>query len=158
MSLASVQRRQIQSVQEKRKRNRSENLCCNRKSWMVLYAYLSPSAGIEMQWCIALEIPSYNMLQIKCKLSVMLVCPGWPPDVSVCWAHGLFSVVDAMCSHAYCLSPPILFPFYCFSGSTCVPLVTLVSLPTYPPGVCIPVLIRCSPLGWFLFIFVLFYY
>ncbi len=49
-------------------------------------------------------------------------------------------VVGAMCSSVYCLSPPILLPHYCFSGSTCVPLFCL---PIYLPGVCSPVLIRC---------------
>ncbi len=48
-----------------------------------------------------------------------------------------------MCSHVYCLSPPILLPNHCFSCSTCVFLITPVCLPIYPPGVCSPVLIRC---------------
>ncbi len=60
-------------------------------------------------------------------VTVLLVCPGWPPDVSVCWAHGL--IVGAMCSHVDCLSPPILLLNHCFSGSSCVSLVTLVCLP-----------------------------
>ncbi len=55
----------------------------------------------------------------------------------------LFVFVGAMCSSVYCLSPPILLPHHRFSGSTCVPLITLVCLPIYPPGVCSPVLIRC---------------
>ncbi len=76
-------------------------------------------------------------------VTVLLVCPGWPPDVSVCLAHGLLFVVGAMCSHVYCLPPPFLLVNHCFSGSTCVSLVTLVCLPIYPPGVCSPVLIRC---------------
>ncbi len=74
---------------------------------------------------------------------VLLVCPDRPPDVPVCWAHGLLFVVGAMCSPVYCLSPPILLPNHCFSCSTCVSLVTLVCLPISPPGVCSPVLIRC---------------
>ncbi len=41
-----------------------------------------------------------------------------------------------------CLSPPILSPHYCLSGSTCVSL-SLVCLPIYYPVVCSPVLIRC---------------
>ncbi len=45
-------------------------------------------------------------------LLVLLVCPGWPPDVSVCWAHGLLFVVGAMCSPVYCLPPPILLPLF----------------------------------------------
>ncbi len=49
----------------------------------------------------------------------------------------------AICSSVYCLSPPILLPHHCFSSSTCVPLVTLVYLTIYPPGVWSPVLIRC---------------
>ncbi len=61
-------------------------------------------------------------------VTVLLVCPGWPPDVSVCWAHGLL-FVGAMCSHVDCLSPPILLLNHCFSGSSCVSLVTLVCLP-----------------------------
>ncbi len=28
-------------------------------------------------------------------VTVLLVCPGWPPDVSVCWAHGLLFVVGS---------------------------------------------------------------
>ncbi len=62
-------------------------------------------------------------------VTVLLVCPGWPPDVSVCWTHGLLFVVGAMCSHVYCLSHPLLLTNHCFSGSTCVSLVTLVCLP-----------------------------
>ncbi len=63
--------------------------------------------------------------------TVLLVCPGWPPDVSVCWAHWAHGLlfVGAMCSHVYCLSPPILLLNHCFSGSSCVSLVTLVCLP-----------------------------
>ncbi len=61
-------------------------------------------------------------------VTVLLVCPGWPPDVSVCRAHGLL-FVGAMCSHVDCLSPPILLLNHCFSGSSCVSLVTLVCLP-----------------------------
>ncbi len=45
-----------------------------------------------------------------------------------------------MCSHVYCLSPPILLTNHCFSASTCV---SIVSLSIYPPGVCSPVLICC---------------
>ncbi len=36
------------------------------------------------------------------------MCPDRPPDVYVCWAHGLLFIVDAMCSPVYCLSPPIV--------------------------------------------------
>ncbi len=61
-------------------------------------------------------------------VTVLLVCPDRPPDVSVCWAHGLLFVPGAMCSPVYCLSPPILLPNHCFSCSTCS-LVTLVYLP-----------------------------
>ncbi len=61
-------------------------------------------------------------------VTVLLVCPGWPPDVSVFWAHGLL-FIGAMCSHVDCLSPPILLLNHCFSGSSCVSLVTLVCLP-----------------------------
>ncbi len=62
-------------------------------------------------------------------VTVLLVCPGWPTDASVFWAHGLLFVDGAMCSHVYCLSPPILLPNHCFSWSTCVPLLpSFVSL------------------------------
>ncbi len=61
-------------------------------------------------------------------VTVLLVCPGWPPDVSVCRAHGLL-FDGAMCSHVDCLSPPVLLLNHCFSGSSCVSLVTLVCLP-----------------------------
>ncbi len=62
-------------------------------------------------------------------VTVLLLCPGWPTDASVCWAHGLLFVDGAMCSHVYCLSPPILLPNHCFSWSTCVPLLpSFVSL------------------------------
>ncbi len=74
----------------------------------------------------------YNKSHIwKCVdvVTVLLVSPGWPPDVSVCWAHGLLFVVGAMCSHVDCLPPPVLLTNHCFSGSTCVSLVTLVCLP-----------------------------
>ncbi len=81
-----------------------------------------------------------NMLLV---VTVLLMCPDRPPEVYVCWAHGLLFVIGAMCSHVYCLSPPILLPNHFFSCSTCVSLVTFVCLPIYPPGVCSPVLIRC---------------
>ncbi len=61
-------------------------------------------------------------------VTVLLVCPDRPPDVSMCWAHVLLFVVGAMCSPAYCLSPPALLSNHCFSCSTCVSLVTLVCL------------------------------
>ncbi len=51
-------------------------------------------------------------------------CPDRPPDVPVCWAHGLLCVVGAMGTPVYCLSSPILLPGYCFSCSTCVSLIT----------------------------------
>ncbi len=93
------------------------------------------------------EIHSFLFLNSKSLqhlgVTVLLVCLGWPPDVFVCWAHGLLFVVCAMCSSVYCLSPPILLPHHCSSGSTSVPLVTLVCLPIYPPGVWNNVLIRC---------------
>ncbi len=96
------------------------------------------------------EIHSFLFLNSKSLqhlgVTVLLVCLGWPPDVFVCWAHGLLFVVCAMCSSVYCLSPPILLPHHCSSGSTSVPLVTLVCLPIYPPGVWNNVLIRC--LSW----------
>ncbi len=44
-------------------------------------------------------------------------------QMSLCWAHGLL-FVGAMCSHVDCLSPPILLLNHCFSGSSCVSLVT----------------------------------
>ncbi len=71
-----------------------------------------------------------DYLDLVCLISVtvLLVCPGWPPDVSVCRAHGLL-FVGAVCSHVDCLSPPILLLNHCFSGSSCVSLVTLVCLP-----------------------------
>ncbi len=67
-----------------------------------------------------------NILYSFCTVivTVLLVCPGWPPDVSVCRAHGLL-FVGAMCSHVDCLSPPILLLNHCFSGSSCVSLVSL---------------------------------
>ncbi len=71
-------------------------------------------------------------------------------QMSLCWAHGLL-FVGAMCSHVDCLSPPILLLNHCFSGSSCVSLVTLVCrLPVF----CLPACF--SPSGWFLFFFVLF--
>ncbi len=92
--------------------------------------------------CLAIRVCTWVCTSLH-TVTVLLVCPGWPPDVSVCWAHGLLFVVGAMCSHVYCLSPPILLPHHCFSCSTCVPLVTLICLPIYPSGVCSPVLICC---------------
>ncbi len=73
-----------------------------------------------------------------------LVCLRWQPEVTVSVSTWL--VVFVLChvlSPVYCLSPPILLPNHCFSGSTCVSLVTLICLPISPPGVCSPVLIRC---------------
>ncbi len=67
------------------------------------------------------------------------MCPDQPPDVYVCWAHGLLFVVGAMCSPVYCLSPHILLPNHYFSCATCVSLVTLV---------CLPSLLVSVVLGW----------
>ncbi len=61
-------------------------------------------------------------------VTVLLVCPGWPP-VSLCVEHMACCLFGAMCSHVDCLSPPILLLNHCFSGSSCVSLVTLVCLP-----------------------------
>ncbi len=81
---------------------------------------------VLVQWCNVqkwIDVQWYFVV-----VTVLLVCPGWPPDVSVCRAHGLL-FVGAMCSHVDCLSPPILLLNHCFSGSSCVSLVTLVCLP-----------------------------
>ncbi len=62
--------------------------------------------------------------------SYRLVCLRWQPEVTVSVSTWL--VVFVLCrvlSPVYCLSPPLLLPNYCFSGSTCVSLVTLVCLP-----------------------------
>ncbi len=75
-------------------------------------------------------------------VTVLLVCP----DVPVCWAHGLLFIVGAMCSHVYCLPPPIFLPNHCFS---CFTRVSLVCLSICPPGVCSPVLIHCLTLCMF---------
>ncbi len=67
--------------------------------------------------------------QKKCILSRSCWCARAGHQMSLCWAHGLLFVVGAMCSHVYCLFPLILLPNHCFSGSTCVCLVTLICLP-----------------------------
>ncbi len=54
------------------------------------------------------------------RVTVLLVCPGWPPDVFCCWCHVLSCLLSA---------PPNLLTNHCFSCSTCVSLVTLVCLP-----------------------------
>ncbi len=62
--------------------------------------------------------------------SYRLVSLRWQPEVTV--SVNTWLVVFVLChvlSPVYCLSPPILLPNYCFSGSTCVSLVTLVCLP-----------------------------
>ncbi len=46
----------------------------------------------------------------------------------LCVEH-MTCLFGAMCSHVDCLSPPILLLNHCFSGSSCVSLVTLVCLP-----------------------------
>ncbi len=38
-------------------------------------------------------------------VTVLLVCPDRPPDISVCWTHGLLFVVGATCLPVYYLSP-----------------------------------------------------
>ncbi len=69
--------------------------------------------------------------------SLQLVCPRWPPEDTVfCVSTWVF-----VCAPVYCLTPPILLPHYCFSGSTCVSFVTLVCLPILCPSVCSPVLV-----------------
>ncbi len=50
-------------------------------------------------------------------------------QMSLCVEHMACCLFGAMCSHVDCLSPPILLLNHCFSGSSCVSLVTLVCLP-----------------------------
>ncbi len=64
-------------------------------------------------------------------------------QMSLCVEHMACCLFGAMCSHVDCLSPLILLLNHCFSGSSCVSLVTLVCLPMLSPCVCSPVLIRC---------------
>ncbi len=49
-------------------------------------------------------------------------------QMSLCVEHMACCLFGAMCSHVDCLSPPILLLNHCFSGSSCVSLVTLVCL------------------------------
>ncbi len=76
-------------------------------------------------------------------VTVLLVCPGWPPDVSVCWAHGLLFV---WCHVLPCrLSVPLPS---CYLIIVSVAPAVSPSLPSFvslysSPCVCSLVLIRC---------------
>ncbi len=106
---------------------------------------------------------------------VLLVCPGWPPDVSLCWTHGFLFVVGAMCSHVYYLplpscyliivsvAPPVSpsLPSFISQSSLLVSAVLCWSIVFRRASnvdctavLCLPACF--SPLGWFLFI--LFYF
>ncbi len=98
-------------------------LCCS--VWVFQWLiYSLPFLSVSIPVCLRRSWTT----KLQLFVTVLLVCPGWPPDVSVCRAHGLL-FVGAMCSHVDCLSPPILLLNHCFSGSSCVSLVTLVCLP-----------------------------
>ncbi len=73
-------------------------------------------------------------------VTVLLVCPGWPPDVSVCWAHGLLFVWCHVLCAVLCWS--VVFHV----SMSCELNVWLCSslLPA-----CLPACF--SPSGWFLF-------
>ncbi len=49
-------------------------------------------------------------------------------QMSLCVEHMACCLFGAMCSHVDCLPPPVLLTNHCFSGSTCVSLITLVCL------------------------------
>ncbi len=105
-------------------------------------------------------------------------CAQASHQMSLCVEHmDLLFVVGAMCSPDYCLPSPILLTTSCFSGSTGVSLVTLVCLPILASWclqscgdlfflrVCVMLTtaVLCLPAcfppsGWFLLLFVLFYY
>ncbi|KAI2667789.1 Melanoma-associated antigen D1 [Labeo rohita] len=54
-----------------------------------------------------------------------LVCPGWPPEDTVCVSTWLvLCLFCAMCFSCLLFDPTHLLPHYCFSDSTCVSLIT----------------------------------
>ncbi len=60
----------------------------------------------------------------------------------LCLCSAMCFLLSIVCPLPSCNAASV--PHYCFSCFTCVSLVTLlVCLPTYSPGVCSPVLIRC---------------
>ncbi len=114
-------------------------------------------------------------------VTVLLVCPGWPPDVSVCWAHGLLFVwchvlpcrlsVPShlvtkslfqwlqLCLHRYPRLSPYIVSLCLQSCADPLSFVCLMSCEFMfdcAPVFCLPACF--SPSGWFLFFFVLFYY
>ncbi len=70
------------------------------------------------------------LLQLKWYwLSRSCWCAQAGHQMSLSVEHMACCLFGAMCSHVDCLSPPILLRNHCFSGSSCVSLVTLVCLP-----------------------------
>ncbi len=108
--------------------------------WCMTFAYFPPDSD-EMTFSLKISILWIeDFLAGSChgpagvpRLATRCLCvlSTW---LVVCWCHVL------PCD---CLSPPILLLNHCFSGSSCVSLVTLVCLPIQSPCVCSPVLIRC---------------
>ncbi len=75
-----------------------------------------------------------NHVRNKSFVYIIYMChsPAGVPRLAtrcLCVEHMACCLFGAMCSHVDCLSPPILLLNHCFSGSSCVSLVTLVCLP-----------------------------
>ncbi len=70
------------------------------------------------------------------------MCPGWPPDVSVCRAHGLCLLVPCAPMSIVCPLPSCYLIIVSVAPAVSPSLPSFVSLYS-SPCVCSPVLIRC---------------
>ncbi len=93
---------------------------------------------------------AFNRTKVKMKtfiiVTVLLVCPGWPPDVFVClfehMACCLLLVPCALLSNVW-PRPSCYFIIVSVTPPVSSSLSLLVCLPIYSPGVCSPVLFGC---------------
>ncbi len=91
---------------------------------------LGKATKINGQRCTSLFLFSLHAKSILiASLSRSCWCAQAGHQMSLCVEHMACCLFGAMCSHVDCLSPPILLLNHCFSGSSCVSLVTLVCLP-----------------------------
>ncbi len=125
-----------------------------------------------------------SMGNLSLSVTVLLVCPGWPPDVSVLSTWLVVCLVPCAPMSIVCPLPSCYLIIVSVAPAVSPSLPSFVSLYS-SPCVCSPVLIRClscvvryvsvscwlcssfmpaclpacfSPSGWFLFFFVLFYF
>ncbi len=90
--------------------------------------FTSKNCKSNRVYCVStLNVVRFITVLLQVSRSCWCAQAGHQMSLSV--EHMACCLFGAMCSHVDCLSPPILLLNHCFSGSSCVSLVTLVCLP-----------------------------